>query len=121
MTGEYLKVLKRERDREYHWRKSKQGEFESSILSYDQIVDSFDDPGKIAAFSDGGAGARKVVGRADEIESALSRLCPADIHFAECILAGKDWREMGVPKATFYRKLKKVCAKVRLHPQKHSL
>ena len=60
MSKSYRKALKREADRERSWRKSRQGAFESSMLSLDAHVEKFDDPGKIAAFSDGGAGAAKV-------------------------------------------------------------
>ena len=56
----YRMALKREADRERSWRKSRQGAFESSMLSLDEHVAKFDDPGKIAAFSDGVRGAARV-------------------------------------------------------------
>ena len=51
---------RQESDREREWRRTRQGEFESSMPSLDAQVEKFDDPGKIAAFSDGGAGAANV-------------------------------------------------------------
>ena len=60
MSESYRKALKREADRERSWRKSRQGAFESSMLSLDAHVEKFDDPGKIAAFSDDGSGAARV-------------------------------------------------------------
>lgn len=65
MSESYRKALKREADRERSWRKSRQGAFESSMLSLDAHVEKFDDPGKIAAFSDGGSGAARVRGGPD--------------------------------------------------------
>ena len=55
MSEEFRKCLKLERDRARSRRESAQGSFESAMLSLDQHVESFDDPGKIAMFSDGGA------------------------------------------------------------------
>ena len=52
--------LKLERDRERSWRESRQGAFESSMLSLDEHMAKFDDPGKIATFSDGGKDAEVV-------------------------------------------------------------
>ena len=52
--------LKLERDRERSWRESRQGAFEASMLSLDEHVAKFEDPGKIATFSDGGKDAEAV-------------------------------------------------------------
>ena len=57
----------------------------------------------------------------DVIVEALGRLSELDRDFALAVLGGKSWREMGMPKATFYRRLKKVEAEVRLTPSKSSL
>ena len=57
MSGEYAKCLKRERDREACRREAKQGAFEAAMLSFDRLVDSFEDSSKAAIFSDNGAGA----------------------------------------------------------------
>ena len=55
-----LYCLKLERDRERSWRESRQGAFEASMLSLDEHVAKFDDPGKITTFSDGGRDAEAV-------------------------------------------------------------
>ena len=55
MNEEFKKCLKQERDRARSWRESAQGKFETSMLSLDRLVDTFEDPSKAAAFSDGGA------------------------------------------------------------------
>ena len=44
----------------------------------------------------------------DVIEAALSQLSERDKAFARAVLDGKGWSELGMPKATFYRRLKKV-------------
>ena len=121
-----LYCLKLERDRERSWRESRQGAFESSMLSLDEHMAKFDDPGKIATFSDGGKVAESIRNGGvetpfDVVESALSRLSKRDKAFARALLDGKRWLELRMPKATFYRRLKKVGAEVRLHPSKSSL
>ena len=68
--------LKAEAQRERRWRKTPQGEFESAMPSFDALADSFDDPSKVAAFSDGGDGAESVVACCDgaaEASAPLSR------------------------------------------------
>ena len=60
MAEARLHCLKLERDRERSWRESRQGAFEASMLSLDEHVAKFDDPGKIATFSDGGKDAEAV-------------------------------------------------------------
>ena len=60
MSGEYAKCLKRERDREACRRETEQGAFEAEMLSFDRLVDSFEDPSKAAIFSDNGAGAAAI-------------------------------------------------------------
>ena len=50
----YDYCLKLEYDREYSWRDGLQGGFESSMHSYDNLVDSFEDPSKIQILSDNG-------------------------------------------------------------------
>ena len=61
MSIGYRKALKREADRERAWRKTRQGAFESALVSLDAHVEKFDDPGKIAVFSDCGAGEERQV------------------------------------------------------------
>ena len=69
--------LKLERDREHGRRRFGKGNFEASLLSLDQLVNSFEDPSKVAAFSDGGAGAEAVIDYCDGVT-------PETRH-AECI------------------------------------
>ena len=119
MNAEYRKALKRERDRERSWRKSEQGAFESAFMSLDAHVEKFDDPGKIAAFSDGGAGAESTFARCEkedrlrQIDDAISRLSEKEQDFAYAVLRGATWREQGMSKATFYRWVEKTEALLR--------
>ena len=121
LTREIARVSdKQERDREgAHRRDTDKGRFEASMLSLDEHMAKFDDPSKIATFSDGGKGAEAVRNGGvelpeDVLEEALGRLSERDRAFVRDVLDGKRWGEMGMPKATFYRRMKKVEAKVRL-------
>ena len=111
---------RQERDREgSHRRDTDMGRFEASMQSLDEHIAKFDDPSKIATFSDGGKGAESVRNGGvempeDVIEEAMKRLSERDKAFALAVLAGKGWVDMGLPKATFYRRLKKVEGQVRL-------
>ncbi len=123
LTREIARVsYKQERDREgAHRRDTDKGRFESSMLSFDEHMAKFDDPSKIATFSDGGKGAEDVRNGGvelpeDMLEEALKRLPKRDKAFARDILAGRRWAELWMPKATFYRRLKKIEATVRLTP-----
>ena len=60
MSAVFRKCLKWEVRRAKTWRMTEQGAFESAMLSLDRHVESFDDPSKIAVFSDGGAGAEGI-------------------------------------------------------------
>ena len=106
----YNYCLKLEYDRERKHRDTDIGQIEASTLSLDQLVESFEDPSKIQIFSDSGKGRRSIRAseRAEEISVALSQLSASDRTFAQAVLEGKDWREMGIPKRTFNWKLKKV-------------
>ena len=55
--GSYEYRLKLERDRERKWRKSRQGATEFAFSSFDEMMRQFEDPSKIALFSDNGKGA----------------------------------------------------------------
>ncbi len=108
-----------EADRAKSRRNSRQGAFDAAMLSLDAHIETFEDPSKIVAFSDGGNGARSIRNGGvelpdDELEEAMKPLSERDRDFALDVLDGKTWGEMRVPKATFYRRLKKVEAKVRL-------
>ena len=110
MDEAYAYCRKLECDRERKHRDTDIGQIEASTLSLDQLVESFEDPSKIQIFSDCGKGRRSIRAseRAEEISVALSQLPASDRTFAQAVLEGKDWREMGIPKRTFNWKLKKV-------------
>ena len=122
-----LYCLKLERDRERSWRESRQGAFEASMLSLDEHVAKFDDPGKIATFSDGGNGAASVRNGGvelpdDVLEEALKPLSKRDKAFVLDVLDGNGWRELGVGKRGFNKRLAKICSLLGSHPlQKSSL
>ena len=71
MSEPYRMALKREADRERSWRKSRQGAFEASMLSLDEHMAKFDDPGKIATFSDGGKEAEAVRSCGEDLRSGV--------------------------------------------------
>ena len=107
----YGKALKREKDREYQRRKAKKRKIQVSMLHLDDPrmtnLNSEDSP---AWESDDGKGADLVL-RADganTIAYALSRLTPEQRAFAENVLNGKKWDDLGISESTFYRHMKKV-------------
>ena len=110
--------LKLERDRERSWRESRQGAFEASMLSLDEHVAKFDDPGKIATFSDCGAGEERIFARyverdkARQIADALRRLSPKDRRFASAVFNGATWRELGIGKRGFNKRLATICKRL---------
>ena len=119
------RCLKRERDRERNWRDTGQGAFESSMPSLDECISKSRDPSKMPILTDGGSGAAAVRNGADApsdaLEDGLGRLSNSDREFVQSVLGGKRWPELGMPKTTFYRRLKKVVTKVELPPAKSSL
>ena len=58
----------------------------------------------------------KGVGEGRVLEEALGQLSERDKAFVQDVLNGNGWAELGMPKATFYRRLKKVEEAVRLTP-----
>ena len=107
----YGKALKREKDREYQRRKAKKRKIQVTMLHLDDPrmtnLNSEDSP---AWESDNGKGVTLVL-RADAdntIAHALSCLTPKQRAFAEDVLNGKKWEEMGIPKRTFNWRLKKL-------------
>ena len=123
LTREIASVsCKEERDREgAHRRITNKGRFAASMLSLDEHMAKFDDPSKVATFSDGGKGAESVRNGGvelpeDMLEEALGQLSERDKAFVQDVLNGNGWAELGMPKATFYRRLKKVEEAVRLTP-----
>ena len=111
---------KQERDRDgAHRRDTRQGAFEASMLSLDEHMAKFDDPSKVATFSDGCKGAESIRNGgvetpSDVIESALSRLLERDRDFALAVLEGKTWREMNLTRQGFNWKLREIGKKILL-------
>ena len=102
---------KLEKDRNYVRRKAKKRRIQVSMLSLDdprmRNADSENSP---AWESDNGENA-KLIRRMEKLETvaiALKRLNDNDRAFAQAVLEGKSWREMGIPKRTFNWRLKKV-------------
>ena len=102
---------KLEKDRNYMRRKAKKRRIQVSMLSLDdprmRNADSENSP---AWESDNGENA-KLIRRMEKLETvaiALKRLNDNDRAFAQAVLEGKSWREMGIPKRTFNWRLKKV-------------
>ena len=110
MDEAYEYCQKLEYDRERKHRDTDIGQIEASTLSLDQLVESFEDPSKIQIFSDSGKGGRSIRASegAEEISVALSQLSESDRTFAQAVLEGKDWHEMGVSRQAFWKRLKKV-------------
>ena len=116
------------RDREgAHRRDTDIGRFEASMLSLDAHMETFDDPSKIATFSDGGKGAASVRNGGvelpdDVLEEALKPLSKRDKAFVCDVLDGKGWRELELGKRGFNKRLAKICSLLGSHPlQKSSL
>ena len=106
--------------RECQWRNTSQGKFESSMLSLDALVASFDKPDHIAVFSDRGDGVERIAAHDDErererrIAAALSLLSASDRRFAEEILRGKSWRDLGyASRRGLNERLNRIIQKVR--------
>ena len=106
----YGYCLKLEGDRERKHRDTNIGTLEASFLSLDQLVDSFEDSGKIQTLSDNGNGKASICAseRTEAVSIALTRLSPNDRAFAQAVLEGKSWRDLRMSKSTFYRRLKNV-------------
>ena len=101
---------KLEDDREYQKRQHAKGAFATSMLSLDQLVDSFEDPSKIQVLSDRGKGKATIRAseRLDAASIELNRLSPTDRRFAKSVLEGKSWQDLGIPESSFYWRLKKI-------------
>ena len=119
---------KEERDREgAHRRSTNKGRFEASMLSLDEHMAKFDDPSKIATFSDECKGAESVRRGGvelpeDVLDEALKHLSERDKAFVLDVLDGNGWRELELGKRGFNKRLAKICSLLGSHPlQKPSL
>ena len=101
MNMSYKRALEMERWREVKWRQTAQGAFESSMMSLDALTANYEKPDKLPLFSDGGAAVERMNAADDErererkIAAALSRLSRKEREFAEAILDGKTWQDLG--------------------------
>ena len=104
------------------------GRFISSMLSLDEHVESFDDPSKIKAFSDGCAGAEKTVARCDRektdpeeggnyytqcentARNALEIVHPETVEVFDLILKNGKNRKDSVTEIAASRNLKRTAA-----------
>ena len=95
LTREIASVsYKQERDREgAHRRDTRQGAFEASMLSLDEHMAKFDDPGKIATFSDGCKGAESVCEADESAPTIKAQDCGSALaETARRLLGGKSQR-----------------------------
>ena len=119
MDEAYRKALDMERRREKSKRKSGQGAFYSDVVHIDGWLEDSDNPDKLEPYSDHGDGVRRLVAGLDEGERArhfkkvFERLSPEDRRFANAVLSGKTWQDMGYADRTglFYR-LNRLIAKI---------
>ena len=114
-----------EADRAKSRRNSRQGAFDAAMLSLEAHMETFDDPGKIATFSDGGKGAASVRNGGvelpdDVLEEALKPLSKRDKAFVLDVLDGNGWRELGLGKRGFNKRLAKICSLLGSHPLQKS-
>ena len=125
MSEEFRKCLKLERDRARSRRESAQGSFESAMLSLDQHVESFDDPGKIAMFSDGGAEAERVYSYDESVDGSyytrrikaarrrLSRNCPELVEVFNLVVKNGKNRHESIAELALRHHVENEVAKMR--------
>ena len=107
---DYCRKLEDDRIRK-HFSSTDIGKLENEMFcSFDQLVDSFEDPSKIQVLSDHGTGGDKVL-RTDAdntIAHALNSLSPKQRAFAQDVFRGKKWEEMGITRQAFSKRMKKI-------------
>jgi len=128
LTREIARIsYSQESDRAKSRRNSRQGAFDAAMLSLDAHMETFDDPSKIATFSDGGKGAESIRNGGvelpeDVLDEALKQLSERDKAFVLDVLDGNGWRELELGKRGFNKRLAKICSLLGSHPlQKSSL
>ena len=107
---DYCRKLEDDRIRK-HFSSTDIGKLENEMFcSFDQLVDSFEDPSKIQVLSDSGNGKANIRAseRAEAVSFELNRLSPTDRRFAKSVLEGKSWQDLGIPESSFYWRLKKI-------------
>jgi len=82
-----------EADRAKSRRNSRQGAFDAAMLSLDAHMETFDDPSKIATFSDGGRGAESVCEADESVPTTKAQDCGSALaKVARRLLGGKSQR-----------------------------
>ena len=119
MNKSYKRALEEEATREWFWRKTAQGAFESSMMSLDALTANYEKPDKLPLFSDGGAAVERMCAADDErererkISAALSHLSHKEREFAEAVLHGKTWQDLGYENNSgFYKRFDRIIAKI---------
>ena len=138
VKGSYEHCLKQERDCERKWRMSRQGAFVFSFSSFDEMMSLFEDPSKVALFSDHGRGARQIHSESKKniLAEAMSRLTEIDdelakdekpwerkknnlkrakqrakdIAFIKAVLEHKNYEDLGITQSGFNKRLAKICS-----------
>ena len=101
MDEAYRKAMDMEGRREWSRRRSAQGSFEWNMARLGGWEEDSDSPDVMDVYSDHGDGVRRLVAGLDEGERArhfkkvFERLSPEDRRFAEAVLGGKTWQNMG--------------------------
>ena len=101
MDEAYRKALDMEGRREWSRRRSGQGSFEWNMARLGGWEEDSDSPDVMDVYSDHGDGVRKLIDGLDEgerekkIAAALSRLSCKEREFAEAVLGGKTWQDLG--------------------------
>ena len=119
MNKSYKRALEMEVTREWKWRQTAQGAFQSSMISLDALTANYEKPDKLPLFSDGGAAVERMNAADDErererkIAAALSHLSRKEREFAEAILNGKTWQDLGYyDRAGYNHRLNRVIARI---------
>ena len=122
MNDGYRKALDMERRREWSRRKSAQESFEWNMARLGGWEENSDSPDVMDVYSDHGDGVERLVAMVDDderecerrITAALSLLSASDRRFAEEILRGKSWRDLGFnSRQALNQRLDRLIQKVR--------
>ena len=122
MNKSYKRALQLEYWRNYHKRQRPQGSFEYNMARLGGWEEDSDSPDVMDVYSDHGDGVERLVASVDDderehdrrITAALSLLSASDRRFAEEILRGKSWRDLGYEDHSgFYQRLDRLIQKVR--------
>ncbi len=94
LTREIARIsYSQEADRAKSRRNSRQGAFDAAMLSLDAHMETFDDPSKIATFSDGGKGAASVCEDDESVPTTKAQDCGSALaEAARRLLGGKSKR-----------------------------